>query len=221
MDKRKNNPDSDVNGLNDLSLSQLDAKLAAVLQRCFCPDAEDLLNYQWGLLGEDQTLLIAAHLAECHACAQEAEQLAPPNFSTLPKPGNSIRHLVQTFVAHLLPRGMAPAPVRSGTASSDPDSTDVDSPSVYQVSELGWDIIIVDQWPESNVTCFLQGQVLGPDEAELAALKVSLMQSGQIVATSSLKKTGVFEFQSVPAGLYAMCFHSDKNNVSIPNIFLE
>ncbi len=125
------------------AFKDFDTRMMALLHRESCPETDALLNYQWGLLDEEESVLIAAHIAECAECEMEAMALAMPQTVTeksslsvtikdkLPAWGESLR----TFIARLIPEEQVLVPaIRSATES--PGVLDVDTSTPFYVNFL-------------------------------------------------------------------------------------
>ncbi|MCL4265796.1 MAG: hypothetical protein KJ069_21460 [Anaerolineae bacterium] len=116
------------------AIKDFDERMTALLYRVSCPETDALLNYQWGLLDEEESALIATHIAECAECQTEALALAVPAATTekpsvtavikgkLPALSESLR----TFIGRLIPEEQVLVPaIRS--AGEPADLVDVDT----------------------------------------------------------------------------------------------
>jgi hypothetical protein len=207
------------------SVTAFEKQLLEILYRSHCPEPEQLLNFQWGLLSSEETALVAVHLAECELCTSEAEELSKLE-TTITPPASTpfttqLQQLAQHFIAQLVPPTLSTAVFRATTDPSHPQSTEPDQAiNIFTVTELGWDIFVT-HWPEPGMKCSLQGQLLGLSPLELATIQVSLIQENSIVATTSSSQAGIFTFANIPYGLYSLSIVKDKETVTIPNLILE
>lgn len=197
---------------------QEEAQLSTGLFRLSCPEPGELLNYEWGLLNEKQSLSIGVHLAECIHCRQEASQLAFPHTLPLTDADDNGSPRLRLLVARLLPQNMMPAGVRSAeteaqlAARGRPPTT-----KIYVVDELGWDITLTI-WPEKGGTFTVQGQLLGVAADQVESFKASLSGEKTTIAEASLNEVGVFKLSAVSPGNYTLSFETSQVKVYIPDV---
>lgn len=198
-------------------------QLNVSLFRYNCPDPDKLLNYQWGLLNDEDALQLSVHLARCPYCSQESQQLAPSEAED--QPASWAEQAIQKFfekklrlfVAHLSPYQLSPV------RHSEPEVAVVrgQSPTtqVYTITELDLDVIL-NRWIENDRTYILQGQLLGIKPDQLKEFQVGLLQDDKQLATSPLTDAGVFKFSAIKSGNYNLCFYTEQVQFYIPDIFL-
>lgn len=197
-------------------------RLKTSLFRYNCPDTDQLLNYQWGLLPVEESLRVSTHLIKCSYCLQESQQLSPPLLEKQPEQkAGYITSKLQNFrlhIAHLAPYQL------SVVRHSEPELTVIRGQSpitqVYKIAELDMDIVL-NHWLENDKTYFLQGQLLGIKPDQLVVFQVSLLQDNEQLITSNLTDAGVFKFPSVKSGNYHLCFYTEQVQFYIPDIFLS
>lgn len=204
---------STLDNLQEATIEQIDNKLSAILFRLDCPEPEVLLNYQWGLLEEEETLVVAAHLAECLHCTREAIQLAPPTnqgqtLSSLSF--ETMKEKLRLFVGHLVPLNPILSSVRGHVATQTKMRGYASTNKVYIVDELEWHVTI-SHYLEKDETYTLQGQLLG----QMETFKASLLRENAPIATVDLNETGVFVFSLISTGSYTLCFHTPQVKVFI------
>jgi hypothetical protein len=174
------------------SLTQAQAALTRTLYRFDCPPAHSLGEYQLDLLDPEPRRQVAAHLVDCDACQLEMQTLR--GYLAMPSPmPDSLVQRARRVVATLF----RPAP---GLAYSGLRGTSAETTRVYQVD----DVTLTVGPGQSRGS--LVGLVLTAG-GELQALEghtVRLVSIERDALTSALDDLGNFEFDDVPAGIYAL-----------------
>jgi len=173
--------------------------LRTVLHRFDCPSPDDLAAYAWGELSGPQYTAINAHLKLCSSCAAEhADFLSARTSANLTQPVQTVATVslaqaldqltepVRKFLARLIPSDPAMMLVLRGEAD------DISTPRVYAVDELEWQVTL------TPIGETFTGQVLGPNEDELAGCRVHLVHAQTIIATAHPDATGWFALPQLP-----------------------
>jgi len=115
-------------------------QMSAVLHRFSCPETDELLNYQWGFIDEEEGVLIAAHLAKCEACQVEAQALAQPDLSEQPTILTTLRDRLpvietnlHTFLGRLIPQEQVLVPV-TRSAVTEADVMEIIEPPLFYIN---------------------------------------------------------------------------------------
>ncbi len=204
-------------------LDLVDSRLSAALFRFTCPTMDDLMNYQWGLLREEQAAIVARHLTDCPHCAEEAVQLAPPALvgkEQMLQSTPSFSDQIRVLVARLIVSQPTLAPVRADEKEKEPTIRGIATNTVcYEVKECGWDIIL--NWaPRPGVAFTLQGQLLGPSPEEMETAQVELGQTNPILCTR-MGMDGVFVLSPVSPGVYVLTLRTLQTEIQILDLELS
>jgi hypothetical protein len=174
---------------------RLDWHLRTGLYRTSCPPSDVLARWQLHLLPTDEELQVAAHVRACPHCAGELRELAAMDddlLSVLLERLQGVSRWLEATLVATAPRlvglrGVA-APQRR-----------------YQVGDL--DIFVGSQMrPEGRR---LMGRLRASSaevETQVAAVKVWLVQEGQVLDSQSTDDRGHFVFSDVSTGRYDLGF---------------
>jgi hypothetical protein len=174
------------------SYARIQVELRRTLFRFDCPDAHTLGEYQLDLLEPEHRRGVATHAADCDACSVELQTLrsylAEPT-SIADSPLEHARRMVATL--------FRPAP---GLAYGGLRGTSEATTRVFQVED-----VTVTVGPGQGAGT-LVGLVLwaGTDPQALEGRAVRLIPIDGAALSSSMDDLGNFEFEDVPAGLYAL-----------------
>jgi hypothetical protein len=162
------------------------------LYRFDCPDPHTLGEYQLGLLEPEQDRGVAAHAAECDACSAELQTLR--SYLAMPAPvTDSLVERARRMVATLF----RPAP---GLAYGGLRGTSEATTQVFQVEDVSL-TVGAGQGRGTLVGLVL---IAGTDPRALEGRTVRLVPADHGALDSRLDDLGNFEFDQVPAGLYAL-----------------
>lgn len=191
---------------DDHLFAAIEQQLAAELYRFSCPGAEELLNYRWGLLVDEQFLALQEHLRHCPHCAQDVAAFSGPPTQEMP----------EKEVTFTRPRFLAKwIPVVAAVRMAERGNRDVHV-QYYQVVELGWDVTL--NWmAEPGMTFALQGQLFGPEPSEMEEIKVSTPSLGTVTPD----KKGFFVFTAVSPGQHELHILSPHGEIVLPPIDLS
>jgi hypothetical protein len=174
------------------SYTQMQGELRRSLYRFDCPDAHTLGEYQLDLLEPEDLRRVAAHAVECDACTLELQTLR----SYLGQPtviAESPLEHARRMVATLF----RPAP---GLGFGGLRGTSEASARVFQIEDV---TITVGpgQGPGTLVGLVL---IAGTESEMLDGRAVRLVPAERSALTSTMDDLGNFEFEGVPAGMYAL-----------------
>jgi hypothetical protein len=172
--------------------AQIQVGLRRSLFRFDCPDAHTLGEYQLDLLEPEHRRSIAVHAVDCDACSVELQTLqtylAMPT-SIVESPLEHARRLVATL--------FQPAP---GLAYGGLRGTSEATTRVFQVADVTV-TVGPGQGPGTLVGLVL---VAGTEPHALDGRAVRLIPTDRAALSSSMDDLGNFEFEGVPAGMYAL-----------------
>lgn len=164
--------------------------LEAALLRADCPEPEQLLRLQAGLLDPDERRLVAAHAAACADCAAELTLLAdPPEPSPLGRLARSGLRVVRALLQPEPPpalalRGRELAARRALFAAE------------------GYQLLVVVAPGRPAAGYAIEGQILTPEGPQAGSAQLSGSAQGERVA--EVDELGFFAFDGVPPGAYTL-----------------
>ena len=174
------------------SYAQIQVGLRRSLFRFDCPDAHTLGEYQLDLLEPEHGQRVAAHAVECDACSVELQTLrtylAMPT-SIAESPLEQARRLVATL--------FQPAP---GLAYGGLRGTSDIATRIFQVADITV-TVGPGQRPGTLVGLVLMA---GTEPQALDGRAVRLIPTDRAALSASMDDLGNFEFEDVPAGMYAL-----------------
>jgi hypothetical protein len=174
------------------SYAHIQVELRRALYRFDCPDAHTLGEYQLDLLEPQHRRSIATHATDCDACSAELQLLR--SYLAMPTtiPESSLEH-ARRLVATLF----RPAP---GLAYGGLRGTSEATTRVFQVEDVTV-TLGPGQGPGTLVGLVL---IAGADPQALDGRAVRLIPTDRRPLSSSIDDLGNFEFEDVPAGLFAL-----------------
>ena len=174
------------------SYAHIQVELRRTLFRFDCPDAHTLGEYVLDLLEPEQRQSVAAHAVDCDACSVELQTFR--GFLAMPtviaeSPLQHARRMVATL--------FRPAP---GLAYGGLRGTSEATTRVFQVDDVTV-TVGPGQGPGSLVGLVL---IAGTELQALDGRTVRLIPTDRAALSSSMDDLGNFEFDGVPAGVYAL-----------------
>ena len=172
--------------------AQIQVELRRSLYRFDCPDAHALGEYQLDLLEPEHHRTIARHAVECDACRLELHTLR--SYLALPtavpeSPLEQVRRMVATL--------FRPAP---GLAYGGLRGTSEATTRVFQVE----DVTVTVGPGQGRGTLVGLVLVASAEPQALDGRAVRLIPVDRATLSSSMDDLGNFEFENIPAGLYAL-----------------
>ncbi len=194
-------------------------RLTARLYRLTCPASEELGEYHLGLLSPDQASAIRQHLKECPHCTREVFQLESYLRVLAPTIEFTPLERVKVLIAKLISGGAGddrqlgrPAftPVLAGVRGGE------EGPSVFQVDDVQIAIEIQEDAEQAGAKIVL-GLVTGLDSS---GLNVILRQADQIVATTSVDRSGNFLIPRLQPGNYHLSLIRPEVEIHVQSLEL-
>ncbi len=191
------------------SYTYIQVGLRRALFRFDCPDAPTLGEYQLDLLEPEHARGIAAHATDCDACSAELQTLrgylATPS-TVAESPLEHARRLVATL--------FRPAP---GLAYGGLRGTSEATTRVFQAEDVTV-TVGPGQGPGTLVGLVL---IAGTDPHALDGRAVQLIPTDRGPLGTSMDDLGNFEFDEVPAGLYALEINLPDAQVVVEELRLD
>jgi len=191
------------------SYAHIQVGLRRMLFRFDCPDAHTLGEYQLDLLEPEHRRSIAAHATDCDACSVELQTLrsylATPT-TIADSPLEHARRMVATL--------FRPAP---GLAYGGLRGTSEATTRVFQVEDVTV-TVGPGQGPGTLVGLVL---IAGADPQALDGRRVRLIPTDRAPLGSSMDDLGNFEFEDVPAGMYALEIELPDAQVVVEELRLD
>lgn len=189
--------------------ARLQRRLVGLLYRFDCPSADTLGDYQLNMLAQAERQQVAAHLADCPACAGELRELrrflavepAPAlvgTFEQTPAPALTgvFEQMKRIIIAVLMP---APPAAANGVRSMEGPSA-----QTYRAEDLTVTIHLEATARRGFVN--LTGQIVqeGAAEATLAGQTVRLIPADGSAVTAEIGDMGDFFIEAVARGTYRL-----------------
>jgi hypothetical protein len=191
------------------SYAHIQVELRRSLFRFDCPDAHTLGEYQLDLLEPEHRQRLAAHALECDACTAELQTLR--SYLALPNPiAESPLEHARRLVATLF----RPAP---GLAYGGLRGTSEATTRVFQVADVTV-TVGPGQGPGTLVGLVL---LAGADPQALDGRAVRLIPTDRVALSSAIDDLGNFEFEHVPAGMYALEIDLPEAQVVVEELRLD
>lgn len=176
-------------------LRAMDALLHSALHRASCPDLDDLLRYQAGLLTKAEQQRIKRHAAGCEACREElahlAEPLAAPASPSIAERLTDVGKRILT--AFLQPGTPQPALALRGNEQRR-----------YEYHAGDYQVVLALVPPVAGENIWqIEGQLLGY-AAEEHDTPVRLLRGGAVVADDRVDEFGFFGFAPLEPGSYTL-----------------
>jgi hypothetical protein len=192
-------------------MAKLENQLSNVLYRAFCPEPNELGEYQLGLLTTPRAQEIQAHLAECLHCRTELAQLQSFLKSVEPDLETSLVERVRVWLAERLPSGTAGGLTPALAFGLRGDETGV---HFYQAGEAQITLEIQDD-PGAPGRKTLVGLVLGE---EVAGLQAHLWRQDQAIQSAEVDELGNFTLNGLEPGKYEIFLSSPDVEIQIKDL---
>ncbi len=183
-------------------LRSFDRGLRARLRRADCPSADDLRA--------ERLRAICDHVAFCRTCGRELVSYRGPEPLVVTEDSAALSgfvHRMAHFVARLVPPIPAAIPVLRGVTTE---------PTVHQVAETGWELMLVQDTEARGYT--LSGQLLGPDPQSLAEGYVTALAGGLAPQEAEMDASGWFELRPLVAGRYLLWIEIPGTRITVPDV---
>jgi anti-sigma factor RsiW len=193
------------------ALREIDLLFTAVHARPECPDLDDLLQYQAGLLTRAEQRRIKRHVVSCEAC--QAELAALTISEPGPLPADRLRQTGRAILRALL----APASATPTFAVRG------DERRWLEYRAGGYRIILGLVPPLAAEQIWqIEGQLLREDEAlpALDGAAVQLLRDDAVVARDTVDDFGYFALERLAPGLYAIQVDLDQTSILIEDVKL-
>jgi hypothetical protein len=194
--------------LQDLVRRRLELVSGTTPRTATCPAPARLAAYYRGALEVGAKLVLAAHLRECEACAQELAALSRRERQRL---AQRLRGALRVLEAALVSPKVQVAGVRGEAAG----------PQVYRAGELE---VILNRRPSSahryqhDLTALVH---TGGQEPEgIADARVELYQGEGLIAVASASDRGHFTFSGVEPGEYELCLLWGEREIRLREVRL-
>jgi hypothetical protein len=200
------------------ALEHWQARLKDELFRSDCPTAEQLGEYQLGLLTGARAMVMAKHIAECPHCASEAAQLRAflddePAGTESAKAGDPLRGWLGGLT------GLVTGQVRSRLRTSGVGVRgNAREPLTIEAGEVQ---VILDVQPATEGRVTLLGQLASEPFEPWVGAQVELWQVGEPERTTMIDDIGTFQTDAVvsqPAEL--LITSADGRAIHVPNLDL-
>ena len=194
-------------------------RLTARLYRLTCPTSEELGEYQLDLLNPDRVVIMRQHLRECPHCTREVLQLENYLRDLAPTIEFTPLERVKVLIAKLIsggardnrqPGGLVFAPILAGVRG------EVEGPSIFQVDDVQIAIEVQDDAEQAGARIVL-GLVTGLDST---GLNVILRQADQLVATTSVDRSGNFLIPRLQPGQYQLSLIRPEVEIHVQSLDL-
>lgn len=192
-------------------MAKLENQLSNALYRAFCPEPNELGEYQLGLLTTPRAQEIQAHLAECPHCRTELAQLRSFLKSVEPDLETSLVERVRVWLAELLPPGTAGGPAPALAFGLRGDDSGV---HFYQAGEAQITLEVQDD-PNAPGRKILVGLILG---SEAAGLQAHLWRQDQAIQSAEVDELGNFTLSGLEPGQYEIFLSGPDVEIQIKDL---
>jgi anti-sigma factor RsiW len=189
---------------------QFESALKTRLYRLNCPGVNQLGEYHLGLVDDEETQAIRAHLKRCPHCRAELDELRaflredttpPTEHQFSPRPAKTQpaarRSWLQEIAAVLMPP--APQAVLRGSESS--------GCIIRAQAEDGTIVRLAASAEDDMVT--LRGQILGDPAIWVGAL-IEVRQAGRLLVVTRISESGQFQFEIAPVDTIDLKITAEK-----------
>jgi Putative zinc-finger len=192
-------------------MAKLENQLSNALYRAFCPEPNELGEYQLGLLSTTRAQQIQAHLAECPHCQTELAQLQSFLKSVEPDLEASLADRVRIWLAERLLPGMTggPAPALAFGLRGDEDAV-----HFYQAGETQITLEVQDD-PNAPGRKILVGLILGE---EASGLQAHLWRQDQAIQNAEIDELGNFTLNGLEPGKYEIFLSGPDVEIQIKDL---
>ena len=207
--------------MTNLSPQELAAYLAEVFRRRSCPPADELGEYQLGLLSSRRTARVSSHLREgCPHCRHELAQLRSFLGELAPEPkaapAEAALDRVHVAIARLVSGGRDL--LRTALPGWEPAYAGVrgggEEPALYEAGQA-W--VIAEPQPDAGAPGrrVLTGLVAGVDPADFTAY---VWQDGELIAAAPHDEGGNFVVTDLARGGYELLLAGPDREIYIEEL---
>jgi hypothetical protein len=197
--------------IGETKMAKLENQLSNALYRAFCPEPNELGEYQLGLLPSPRAKQIQTHLVECPHCRSELAQLTSFLKQVEPDLETSLAERVRVWLAELLPPGIAGA---AGPALAFGLRGDESGVHFYQAGEAQITLEVQDD-PAALGRKSLVGLILG---IEAAGLQAHLWRQEQAVISAAVDELGNFTLNGLEPGRYEIFLSGPDVEIQIKDL---
>ncbi len=190
-------------------LRLLDTLMGSALQRSTCPELDDLLLYQAGLMTGVSQQQLARHIQGCPDCRHELAQLATPAAPPLPERlAAAGRRLLDALRVSAPPQ---PALALRGNAHQQLE---------YQAGDYHLLLAIIPPVAGEDIWQ-IEGQISHADApAALPEATVQALRADNLVAQDSVDEFGFFALDQLPAGSYTLQIDLPEERVMVADVII-
>lgn len=192
-------------------LRAIDTLMSSALQRDSCPELDELLLYQAGLLSQVEEQSIKRHITGCDACQHELAQLADPTSapSAPPIQERVVQAGKRLLTALLRPTAPQPALALRG---------DQQRQYAYQAGDYQILVALIPPVVAENIWQ-IEGQISGQDDSlPLRDAVALLMRQNSIVARDVVDEFGFFALEQIGPGSYTLQLELPTDSILIENV---
>jgi hypothetical protein len=198
-------------GIGETKMAKLENQLSKALYRAFCPDTNELGEYQLGMLSAQRANQIQAHLAECPHCRTELAQLKSFLKEVEPDLEPSLAGRVRVWLATLLPSGTGGGPAPAFALGLRGDET---GPHFYQAGDAQITLEVQED-PNAPGRKILVGLILGEGAASLHA---HLWREDQAIMSTEVDELGNFTLSGLEPGQYELFLSGPDVEIQIKDL---
>jgi Putative zinc-finger len=195
--------------LRETKMAKLENQLSNALYRAFCPEPNELGEYQLGMLSSQRANQIQSHLAECPHCRKELAQLKSFLKAVEPDLETSLTERVRAWLAELIAPGPGGGPGLAFGLRGDESGV-----HFYQAGEAQITLEIQDD-PNAPGRKILVGLILGDGTAGLQA---HLWRGDQAAASSAVDELGNFTLSGLEPGQYELFLSGPDVEIQIKDL---
>jgi len=193
------------------ALSQTAALVHAAFFREDCPEPEELLQHQAGLLAPEGSGRVRVHAAVCRDCQAELAEIAQvePVPRSSPAPGGLLRRMGAALLQAARVAPAQPAPALRGASTSGHYRA-----GPYLV------IVALTPPPLPEAGWQLEGQISHSDGPEALAQggEALLLRGESILLRDQIDETGFFTLDPIQPGVYLLELALPDARISIPDL---
>lgn len=193
------------------ALRETETLIHAAFFREGCPEPEELLQYQAGLLAPEARGRVRVHTAACRECRAELAEIAQvePVPRSGPAPGELLRRAGAALLQAARVAPAQPAPALRGASTS----------GHYQAGPY-LVIVALTPPPLPEAGWQLEGQISHSDGPEALAQggEALLMRGESVLLRDQIDETGFFTLDPIQPGVYLLELDLPGARISIPNL---
>jgi hypothetical protein len=197
--------------IGETKMAKLENQLSNALYRAFCPETNELGEYQLGLLSITRAQQIQAHLAECPHCRSELGQLQSFLESVEPDLDISLAERVRVWLAELMSPGAAGGLTPALAFGLRGDESGV---HFYQAGGAQITLEIQDD-PNAPGRRTLVGLILMEEAANLQA---NLWRDDHVVMSGDVDELGNFTLSGLETGNYELFLSGPNVEIQIQGL---